>query len=213
MGERSAPIVYTVVAQSGQIRCEHSAVRAHGHEAPVKLVLSRLPQVAAKKAYKKDPYFYNFVSTASGTVFLCVTEGTFSQKLTFAYLDELQQRWGDGSQAASFARVIAERCTFYSGPQADKVKAVRDRVDEVKGIMLENIDAVLRRGEQLEVLEQKTDDLKESSKKFQRGATQLKRMMCLKNVKMWIIIAIVLALVVFFIVVAACGGFTFPNCH
>ncbi len=49
----------------------------------------------------------------------------------------------------------------------------------MKRVALENIEKVLDRGEQLHILVEKSDDLRDSAVEFNMGATQLKHtMMC-----------------------------------
>lgn len=111
----------------------------------------------------------------------------------------------------------------------DRISRVRAEIEDVKGIMLENIgtplcwlvcvcfhrmwrqvgvwvdgwfsrpltnrwcfaDKVLERGDRIEILVDKTATLMNQSFKFKEGAKELKCAMWWKNVKLWIIIAIV----------------------
>jgi hypothetical protein len=50
-------------------------------------------------------------------------------------------------------------------------------VDEVKGIMMQNVEQVLVRGERLDVLVDRTDDLRDQAARFQRQGTQLRKRM------------------------------------
>lgn len=92
----------------------------------------------------------------------------------------------------------------------DKVKAIQKEIDSVKDIMMENIgnykqrqikyfeyeiniyiDHVLKRGERLEDLMNKTDEMANEADQFRRGATKLKNAMWWKNVRLMIILAVV----------------------
>lgn len=42
------------------------------------------------------------------------------------------------------------------------------QIDEVKDVMIENIDRVLERGERIELLVDKTDKLSQNAKKFEK---------------------------------------------
>lgn len=55
----------------------------------------------------------------------------------------------------------------------DKVAAIQREIDSVKDIMLENIDAVLKRGERLEDLMDRTDNIAQEAGLFKRQATEL----------------------------------------
>ena len=57
------------------------------------------------------------------------------------------------------------------GPQnPNKTKQVQQQVDEVVGIMHENINKVMERGEKLDSLQTKTEDLQQGALQFKRGA-------------------------------------------
>ena len=59
-----------------------------------------------------------------------------------------------------FARVLQKQMDFYSNdPSADKVAGVRKDVDEVKSIMVSNIDKVLDRQEKIEILQERSEGL------------------------------------------------------
>ncbi len=54
------------------------------------------------------------------------------------------------------------------------IQDTKDELKAVKAQLIKNVEAALRRGELLENLETKTEDLTESSKKFKLQATELK---------------------------------------
>ncbi|CDJ44110.1 SNARE protein, putative [Eimeria tenella] len=59
----------------------------------------------------------------------------------------------------------------YKNPvEADKLLKVQQDLDEVKGVMLRNIDELLQRGEKLEDLMQRSEDLSSTSYQFYRQA-------------------------------------------
>ena len=58
---------------------------------------------------------------------------------------------------------------------------------------------MLARGEKIELLVDKSEQLNQSAKKFQKASKNLKSAMWWKNVKMWLMIAAILAVIAFFI--------------
>lgn len=78
----------------------------------------------------------------------------------------------------------------------DKLTEIALEIEDVKQIMHKNVDAVIARGEDLEVLQGKTEDLERNAGAFKINATGLKRMMCLKNAKNTaILVAIILIII------------------
>ena len=62
-----------------------------------------------------------------------------------------------------------------SSTEGDKAKKVQAQVDEVITIMQSNIDKTVQRGEKLDQLKNKTDQLAEGSMKFKKTATAIKQ--------------------------------------
>jgi vesicle-associated membrane protein 7 len=88
---------------------------------------------------------------------------------------------------------------------------VKGQIDDVKGVMVENIEKVLARGEKIELLVDKTEQLNQSARKFQRASKSLKSAMWWKNVKMWLLIAAIVAIIIWLIASFVCG-FSFDKC-
>ena len=63
----------------------------------------------------------------------------------------------------------------------------------MKSVMVENIEQVLARGERIENLVDKTDDLRSQADRFQRTGAALRRKMWWNNVKMWALVGVLLA--------------------
>jgi vesicle-associated membrane protein 7 len=70
---------------------------------------------------------------------------------------------------------------FSTNPEADKFSAVRGKIDDVKGIMVQNIEKVLARGEKIELLVDKSDALNRSAAKFEKSSNKLKNQMWWRN--------------------------------
>ena len=54
---------------------------------------------------------------------------------------------------------------------SDKVQMVRNEVDRVKDIMVANVETLMDRGERLELLVDKTENLSQHSVSFRRAGT------------------------------------------
>lgn len=57
--------------------------------------------------------------------------------------------------------------------QDQKIKRLQDDLEELKAIMLRNIEAVISRGEKIDQLVQKTEELEATSFRFKRSAEDL----------------------------------------
>nr|XP_020472552.1 vesicle-associated membrane protein 8-like [Monopterus albus] len=84
-----------------------------------------------------------------------------------------------------------------------KLDQVQDQVNEVKVILKDNINKVLERGDRLDDLIGKTDDLQASADSFQRTSTRVARKYWWKNIKMMIIIGVIVLVIVILIILFA----------
>ncbi|KAI9340145.1 hypothetical protein DFJ73DRAFT_845409 [Zopfochytrium polystomum] len=64
-----------------------------------------------------------------------------------------------------------------NNPNVSKTAEVQAQVDEVIGMMHKNIEKVVARGEALESLQNKTDDLQQGALQFKKGANRIKGQM------------------------------------
>merc|ERR1712097_126092 len=94
---------------------------------------------------------------------------------------------------------IQTQLEFYNGPQADQFATVHKKLDDVKNVMVQNIEMVLERGEKLELLVDKTDRLQASAFTFEKSSRKLKEAMFWKKVKLYMPAIGLLGFVVFII--------------
>ncbi|KAH7685577.1 vesicle-associated membrane protein 72 [Dioscorea alata] len=73
--------------------------------------------------------------------------------------------------------------------EISKMSKLKAQVTEVKGIMMDNIEKVLDRGEKIELLVAKTENLQFQADSFQRQGRQLRRKMWLQDVRFKLIVA------------------------
>ena len=71
--------------------------------------------------------------------------------------------------------------------------------------MFQNIETVLERGEKLEVLVDKSEQLQQSAFVFHKQSTLLKNAMWWRKVKLYMMIVFVVALIIWIISLLICG--------
>jgi len=86
-----------------------------------------------------------------------------------------------------------------SDPNATKVKTAQAKTQEVADLARINIDLALQRGEKLETLESKAEDLERQGKGFHRSARSVKQKFCANYIRNTLVI--ILILVVFFLII------------
>lgn len=84
--------------------------------------------------------------------------------------------------------------------RTDKLDHLESDVSEVTHLLRENVEKVIDRGEKIDDLQTRSEDLQAGSHYFSRRANQVRRKMCWQNCKMNIIIALVVLGVIIVIV-------------
>nr|XP_015197005.1 PREDICTED: vesicle-associated membrane protein 8-like [Lepisosteus oculatus] len=86
-----------------------------------------------------------------------------------------------------------------------RVKTLQSEVNGVKEIMTKNVERILERGERLDDLMGKTEDLQADAQHFKHTSTKVARSYWWKNVKMIICIVVVVVIIILIIILLATG--------
>ena len=141
--------------------------------------------------------------------------------MPFGFLLEIQKRFLERYPADStdFASLPAYGCAAFNaelrslmvnfgtteGGQRDAITNVRAEMDNVRGIMNENIDRVLERGERIDLLVDKTDRLGQGAHDFRVRSRGLRRRMWWKNAKLMVLLGVVVIFLLYLFIGMGCG--------
>lgn len=89
--------------------------------------------------------------------------------------------------------------------QQDALRTAQAEIEGVREIMTENIERVLERGERIDLLVDKTDQLGHNARDFRVRSRGLRRRMWWKNVKLMVLLALVVIFLVYLFVGFGCG--------
>lgn len=191
------------------------ALRGGSYSAQAQRVLAKIdPGYPRKASYQSDQFLFH-VLVAGGVIFLCIADREYKQGLAFQFLDKIRVAYTSnrGTNARQMLQgKMKTEMEFFNTDKADKVKQVKNQIEEVKGVMIENVDRLLERGEKIDDLVDRTEVLVQQSEGFLDGSRELRRAMWWKNVKIILLIVFVVLILIFVIVLIACGGFTFAKC-
>ncbi len=132
--------------------------------------------------------------------YLVVARADLGRRIPFGFLVEIRQRFletYDARGTTDFGGMPAYGAASFNGQlqtllmaygttdagRADALSRVQGEMESVRGIMTENIERVLERGERIELLVDKTDRLGGSAREFRIRSRVLRRRMWWKNVK------------------------------
>lgn len=84
----------------------------------------------------------------------------------------------------SFGPVISTLMhTYNTAPPTDELTRAQTELNQVKDIMVQNVEQILSRGERIELLVDKTDIMAGQATAFRRGARSVRRQMWWRNSK------------------------------
>ncbi|OXU29756.1 hypothetical protein TSAR_014806 [Trichomalopsis sarcophagae] len=216
------PLLYSVVARGPTVLSKHAAC-AGNFEEVTEQILAKIPPQNDKMTYSQGPYLFHYVCE-DRIIYMCITDDDFQRSRAFLYLNEIKRRfrtmYGDGALTAlayamntEFGRVLANEMKHYSeSKDLDTISKVHGELDELKDIMVKNIDNLAMRGERLELLVNKTENLSNNSVTFRKSSRNLARSLFWKNVKMYVILGAALIIVIYVILALSCGGLGLPKC-
>ncbi|CAN1298015.1 Vesicle-associated membrane protein 727, partial [Linum perenne] len=153
--------------------------------------------------------------------FLVVADETVGRAVPFVFLDrvkdDFKQRYAanikneehplvDDDDVRPKLKEHMQYCMEHP-EEISKLSKLKAQITEVKGIMMDNIEKVLDRGEKIELLVDKTENLQFQADSFQRQGRQLRRKMWLQNLQMKLMILGGILVLVIVIWLLACRGF------
>ncbi|XP_021923534.1 vesicle-associated membrane protein 7 isoform X2 [Zootermopsis nevadensis] len=196
-------ILYSVITRGTVVLTKHASCAGNFTEV-TQQIIAKIPSENAKLTYSHGSYLFHYICE-NRIIYMCITDDEFERSRAFLFLNEIKQRFQTayGSRAdtalayamhTEFSQVLANEMKHYSESQEiDTISRVHGELDELKNIMVKNIDNVAMRGERLELLVNKTENLSASSVTFRKTSRNLARSMFWKNVKLYVIIGVVIA--------------------
>ncbi|XP_074179353.1 vesicle-associated membrane protein 7 isoform X1 [Rhinolophus sinicus] len=166
-------ILFAVVARGTTILAKHAWCGGNFLEV-TEQILAKIPSENNKLTYSHGNYLFHYICQ-DRIIYLCITDDDFERSRAFNFLNEIKKRfqttYGSRAQTAlpyamnsEFSSVLAAQLKHHSENKGlDKVMETQAQVDELKGIMVRNIDLVAQRGERLELLIDKTENLVDSA--------------------------------------------------
>jgi len=184
--------------------------------------LQKLPASNNKFTYNCDNHTFNYL-VEDGFAYCVVADESVGRQVPMAFLERVKEdfkrRYGGGradtavanSLNRDFGSKLKEHMQYCIDhpEEISKLAKVKAQVSEVKGVMMDNIEKVLDRGEKIELLVDKTENLRFQAQDFQKKGTELRRKMWFQNMKVKLIVLGIVVALILIIVLSICHGF---NC-
>jgi len=219
MGQQS--LIYAFVARGTVVLAEYTEFTGN-FTTIASQCLVKLPASNNKFTYNCDGHTFNYL-VEDGFTYCVVAVESVGQQMPIAFLvrikDDFSKRYGGGKAATAAASSLSREfgsklkehmqyCVDHP-EEINKLAKVQAQVSEVKNVMMENIEKVLDRGEKIELLVDKTENLRSQAQDFRQQGTQVRRKMWLQNMKIKLIVLGIIIALILIIILSVCHGF---NC-
>lgn len=147
-----------------------------------------------------------------------VSPSQVTRKLPFGFLIEIQRQFTAQYTPSALADAPAYGCAQFNarlkttmaqysqgGENEDAVAKAQREIESVRGIMTENIERVLERGERIDLLVDKTAGLQTGAREFRVRSRGLRRRMWWKNTKLMVLLVFVCVFLLYLFVGFGCG--------
>ncbi|CAL1527435.1 unnamed protein product [Lymnaea stagnalis] len=206
-------ILYSCVARGTNVLCSNQTGNGNFPETLHSMLPNIPTQNDGKKTYTSNNFEFHCL-IENGILFICATNSGVSKQQPYGFLNEIKKRFQSGALAGravtasagdldrDFNFVLSQQMEKYSQPGAganQAVATIQAQIDGVKDVMTQNIEKVLQRGERLEDLMDKSEELEAGASSFQKTARKIQKRYWWRNKKMTLILACVVFVILFII--------------
>ncbi|KAH1108433.1 hypothetical protein J1N35_012201 [Gossypium stocksii] len=217
MGQQS--LIYAFVARGTVVLADYTEFTGN-FTGIASQCLQKLPSSNNKFTYNCDGHTFNYL-VDNGFTYCVVAIESVGRQVPMAFLERIKEdftkRYSGGKAAAAPANSLSKEfgpklkehmqyCIDHP-EEISKIAKVKAQVSEVKGVMMENIEKVLDRGERIELLVDRTENLRSQAQDFRQQGTQMRRKMWLQNMKVKLIVLGILVALILIIILSVCHGF------
>ncbi|GAX10844.1 vesicle-associated membrane protein 7 [Fistulifera solaris] len=221
-------IVYALVSVGGKnVLAEYTATSGN-FPTVTRVLLAKIPAHDGQMTYQYDNYNFHYI-VEGGVCFLCMSDQANKHRIPYAFLNDMKARfWAQFgneeplqaiafSYNESFAPILEERMNFYNSEEADQtidnIGAVKSQIEDVKQVMVQNIEKVLERGEKIELLVDKTDRLNQQAFRFESSSRNLRRAMYWRKMRCYAYMGVAALVLLLVGSASLCGGVDFRHCR
>ena len=233
-------IPFCAIARNG-IVVTHSASSVGNFSQLTNSLLKKMASDLGKpsrKIFSHADLLFHCVSTNSGLVALSITSLDHDPADAFTFLDSVLEKFMDlfNSETQSarasdidreFSPIIALEMERHSEEKKKrkqnldgesmrghtaKISSTRSKMKDLKEVMETSIEVVIERGEKMELLVGKVENLVGNSKTFKTAPTSVQRAVWVKNMKLTIVLGIVVSLLLYVFVSLSCVGLSWSLC-
>lgn len=114
------------------------------------------------------PAIVHMCAQTNGLTGCIVADKEYPQRFAYSLLADLLRLAKDSPATVSDESFMHDLITRNQTP-SDKLSKVQDQLEEIKEVMVQNIEQVLKRGEKLDTLVEKSEELSASAVRFRKN--------------------------------------------
>ncbi|XP_055845849.1 vesicle-associated membrane protein 7 isoform X1 [Episyrphus balteatus] len=216
------PILYSVISRGTTVLAKFAECVGNFAEV-TEQIMSKISLENHKLTYSHGNYLIHY-NCENKIIYMCITDDEFERTRAFLFLADIKQKFIQTygltvataiayAMNSEFSKVLAEQMVFFSqSREVDAISRVHGQIDELKHIMVKNIDSLKDRGEKLELLVNKAEHLDNNSVSFRNASRSLARKMFWKNIRLYVVVGVIIVFVIYVIISMACGGLAWQTC-
>ncbi len=205
------PIKYILIGDSGTLKkiAEYSTTNNQKIVSEIDKIFTKICKTAADKFDERNKITsksqnYYFITVQPGITFLVLVSDSYPERLVFELIDKINEE--------KIPTMINEETKELNaqGRQALKnlvdkyqdniINTIQNDVNDIKLDMKDNIKKMVDSVEDTAKLEQSAENLREESKTYKNTASEIRTLTLWQNIKIWIILFGVLALLIVIII-------------
>lgn len=212
------PLHTGVVATGGIILAQDKPL-SPGTKQTISKLIENLPKHDSKVSYQigQDTYHCLVENTV---LYIVVSDPETAARTAYGMLGEtkesFKEQFGQGksypkpgdltvARCNKFGSTVASKMRYFNdNPHGDKIGKLKNQIEDVKQVMLNNIDEIMERGAKIDNLVDKSEDLVNQADQFEDNSRTLKNVMICRRIKIIALFFLILIVIILVILMIAC---------
>lgn len=179
------PIKYACVSRDGKVVGESPV----GEQPKLAMTLANVFQSLRANEYHRETITdteitYHLVSSGKGDIIGCAATKDVQQRIAFAFLDSVEKSvTAPAFEIRNCRKVLEIQLGIANDPASDSINLTAKKLDDLKDIMIRNVDAALKRGDTLAATSRKAEAMKDQAGEMNKKAAEVNRMFWWRNMK------------------------------
>ena len=151
--------------------------------------------------------YYYFTINSKNIFYLILGDKNLKERDAFALMEDLQNEnipimvdSKSGKLNLEGRKKLKDMVENFEKNKSNKIQGIQNEVEQVKDTMKNNIKNMYNNVEDVQIMEQKADELRVGAEEYNKSATTLKRTTWWQNCKWWIILIVVIVLLIIIII-------------